>query len=151
TGVALTPIFEKNISSLLSTTRVSPYDPLPLALVLVAVALAVALCTLVPALRAARIGTIEATTTGFAPASRGGSRLAGIASRLRFPVVVVLGLKDAFVRPLRAWVTIAALVLTVVTLTFSLGMEATLGDILHHPERWGSPYDLLIRRNGASP
>ncbi|HEU0115502.1 MAG TPA: FtsX-like permease family protein [Thermomicrobiales bacterium] len=150
-GVALTPIFQANIASLLSTTRISPYDPLPLALILLAVELAVALCTLVPALRGARIGTIEATTTGFAPMPRGGSRLAGIASRLRLPVVVVLGLKDAFVRPLRAWVTIAALVLTVVTLTFSLGMEATIRDIIHHPDRWGSPYDLLLHPNGASP
>jgi putative ABC transport system permease protein len=150
-GVALTPMFEENLSELFATTRVSPYEPVPLLLVLVAVVLAVAFCTLVPALRGARIGTVEAIVSGGGRVRGGGSRLAAFASRFRLPVVVVVGLKDAFARPLRAWVTVAALVLTIVTLTFSIGMESTLRDIVAHPERWGTPYDLLIAPNGTTP
>ena len=100
--------------------------------------------------RGGRIGTVQAITVGFAQAQNRPSPAARLATRLRLPVVVVLGLKDVFARPLRAGVTVAALALTVITLTFSIGMEATIDDMINHPERWGSPFDLVVDPRGAA-
>lgn len=148
-GAVLAPLFEDDLSSLLATTPVSPYAALPLLGVVGMVEGTVALATLLPALRGARIPTVQAVTAGVASGRPTSSRLARTAARLGLPVTVVLGLKDVFARPLRAWVTVAALALTVVTLTFSLGMEATVRDLLHRPERWGMPFDLLVRPTGV--
>jgi putative ABC transport system permease protein len=60
------------------------------------------------------------------------------------PVAARLGLKDAFARPVRAWVTVASLALTVVTLVVSVGLERTLEDVLAHPEHWGMPFNLSV-------
>jgi len=149
-GVLLAPTFQDDVTALLVTTPISPYAPLPLLLALGIVEGVVLLATLGPALRAARIPAVQAITAGFARVQRSGSRLARLATRARLPIPAVLGLKDAFARPLRAWVTVAALVLTVVTLTFSLGLEATVSDLLRRPERWGMPFNLLVEHGGLT-
>jgi putative ABC transport system permease protein len=143
-GAQIAPAFENELASLLTTTPVSPYAPGPLLGVLLAIEGAVALATIVPAVRGARVSTVQAITVGFARTHRRESRLARLSARLRLPVAARLGLKDAFVRPVRAWVTIASLALTVVTLVVSLGLERTLEDVLAHPEHWGSPFNLSV-------
>ena len=148
-GALLAPLFEDDLSALLQTTPVASVAPLPLLRVLLAVEGAVALATIVPAVRAAKVSTVQAITVGFTRVYRDGSRLARAAARLGLPLPAVIGLKDVFARPLRAWVTVAALALTVVTMTFSLGLDATMRSILDHPERWGMPYDLVVTASGV--
>jgi putative ABC transport system permease protein len=143
-GAQAAPLFENELASLLTTTPVSPYEPGPLLAVLAVIAGAVALATIVPAVRGARVSTVRAITVGFARTQRRESRLAHLSSRLRLPIAVRLGLKDAFARPVRTWVTVASLALTVVTLVVSIGLERTMQDVLDHPEHWGSPFNLAV-------
>lgn len=143
-GALVAPTFEDEFTALLATTAVSPFDPLPLLLTFGILGAVVTGATLLPALRAARVPTVQAITVGFAPVHRASSRLARVAARIHLPTAAVLGLKDAFARPLRAWLTVAALALTVATLTFSLGLDATLNDLLRRPERWGMPFNLQV-------
>jgi len=147
-GGLLAPLAQDDLPELLSTIRVSPWTPLPLLLVVATVTLVIVIATAAPAVRAARIPPVQAITVGFVRVHRAGSRLAWTLTRLRLPIPIVVGVKDAFARPLRAAATVAALAMTVVTLTFSLGMDATLQDLLERPERWGAPFDLAIRANG---
>lgn len=143
-GAQAAPLFENELASLLTTTPVSPYEPGPLLVVLSVIAGAVALATIVPAVRGARVSTVRAITVGFTRTPGRESRLAHISSRLRLPIAARLGLKDAFARPVRTWVTVASLALTVVTLVVSIGLERTLQDVLDHPEHWGSPFSLAV-------
>ena len=143
-GTALTPLFRRDIADVLATVPVATYDPLRLLVVAAAVEGAVALFALLPAWRGGRISTVRAINIGFARIQTRPSLMARVAARLRLPAPVVLGVKDVFARPLRAGLTVAALALTVVTVTFTMGMEATVEDVIAHPERWGDPYDLVV-------
>ncbi len=143
-GAQIAPAFQNELATLLTTTPVSPYAPGALLGVLLAIEGAVALATIVPALRGARVSTVQAITVGFARTHRRGSRLARLSAWLRLPVAATLGLKDAFARPVRTWVTVASLALTVMTLVVSIGLERTLEDVLDHPEHWGMPYNLTV-------
>jgi putative ABC transport system permease protein len=143
-GAQIAPVFQNELESLLTTTPVSPYAPGPMLAVLLAIEGAVALATIVPAVRGARVSTVQAITVGFGRTHRRESRLARVSARLRLPLAARLGLKDAFARPVRAWVTVASLALTVVTLVVSLGLERTLEDVLDHPEHWGNPFNLAV-------
>jgi putative ABC transport system permease protein len=149
-GALMAPLFENNLSALLTTTPVSSFAPLPLLFILLLVEGAVTLATLVPAIRAARVSVVQAITVGFVRTDRRRSLLARAGAKLKLQPPVVLGLKDAFARPIRSWMTVAALVLTVVTLTFSLGLEATMADLLHHPAKWGAPYDITVTPDGQT-
>jgi putative ABC transport system permease protein len=149
-GTALTPIFRQDIADILATIPVATVDPLRYLSVFVLVELAVAGFTLVPAWRGGRIPPVQAIAMGFARVQSRPSLPARLASWLHLPVAVVLGLKDVFARPVRAGLTVAALALTVVTVTFTLGMQATISDIVAHPERWGEPYDLVAGAEGLS-
>ena len=149
-GMLLAPLFEEDFSILLTTTPVSRYEPGPILLVVLIVALTVVLATAIPALAGARVPAVQAISRGYLKVQREGSHLARVAARLRLPATVQLGLKDAFARPVRAWATVATLALTVITLTFSLGIDATLDDLIEHPENWGAPYDLELERTSLS-
>jgi putative ABC transport system permease protein len=59
----------------------------------------------------------------------------------------VLGVKDAFARPVRAWFTISSLVLTIVLATMVLAAVGTIRAYIADPGRVGQlPNDLLLRR-----
>ena len=89
----------------------------------VAVVLAiVAAATLVPALRAGRVPASRAIARGAGPVSVGSSRLARAALRLGLAPVAV-GLKDAGARPLRTWLTVATLAVTVIAIVATLALD----------------------------
>ena len=83
----------------------------------------VALVSLVPTWLAARRSTTTALA-GARPRVRP-SRLGAAATRLRLPVPVALGVKDAFARRGRALLTASSLVLSVVVVVAALSMEAS--------------------------
>jgi putative ABC transport system permease protein len=144
----LAPGFLDETAEVFNTTPTSAFDPGVALLVLAGVGAAVSLCTVIPAWQAGRIPIVQAITTGFARVQRRPAALGRLATALRLPAPLVLGIKDTFARPVRAWLTVAALSLTVVTATFSLGMEVTLRDLRKDPGVFSDPFPVdVIRGN----
>ena len=104
----------------------------------------VGVATLLPAWRAGRIPAVQAITAGPSHLSYrvSGPALAGRA--LRLPLWMVAGLKDAFDRPARSWITVAALMLSVVTVTFVATTEWTLRQLIERPELTGEPFEVAV-------
>ena len=149
-GTVIAPLFLRPTAELLNAPAMPVYDPALYLAVLVGVEVIVALFTIWPAWRGGRIGTVQAITVGFARVRSKSSRLARLAAWLHLPPVVVVGVKDAFARPLRALLTIAGLALTVLTVTFSLGMETSIQVFSRDPALRGIPYDMAISRGYLS-
>ncbi|WP_433057034.1 ABC transporter permease [Dactylosporangium sp. CS-033363] len=90
------------------------------------VPLLVALTALVPALRAHRLSAAEAISAGSAPRAGRGLRVQRALSGTRLPRAVSLGLGLPFARPGRTGLTLAALLLGVVTVTFAGGLTTSV-------------------------
>lgn len=148
-GLALAPLLLTRSAAALHTTALPSRDPLLALGTLLGVLALIALFTLLPAWRGGRLGTVRAITGGIGHPSARPSRVARLAARLRLPVVVLLGAKDAFARPLRAWLTVAALVLTVVCAVVALGGEASIRALLARPST-GSHVDLEVHPGNLS-
>jgi putative ABC transport system permease protein len=102
------------------TVAIGPGGGLVVALAVLAI---VALVALVPTWLAAR----RSTKTALAGPRRRvrPSRLASVAARLRVPVPLALGVRDAFARRGRATLTASSLILSVVVVVAALSMEAS--------------------------
>jgi putative ABC transport system permease protein len=153
-GIALAaliaPLFLQSTADMLNTST-PPGFYLDLALLtLLGVLVLVTLFTWLPAWRGGRAPTVQALTRGFEPARAGTSRIARLAERLRMPTVIVTGVKDAFARPLRAGLTIVALTMTVLTLTFALSAEAMTARLVNNPALEGDAFDMRIERVNLS-
>jgi putative ABC transport system permease protein len=93
---------------------------------LIMLGLAVA-AALLPALRAGRLSAVQAIATGRAPRAAhgyGAHRLLGRARRLPRPLTI--GLAGPFARPARTFVTLVAIFLGVITVTFAAGLGTSL-------------------------
>lgn len=145
-GTAIAPLFLRPTAELLNAPAMPAYDPALYLAILAGVEAVVALFTIWPARQGGRIGTVQAITVGFAHVRSKASRLARLAARLRLPPVMVIGIKDAFARPLRALLTIGGLALTVLTVTFTLGMETSIQVFSRDPALRGIPYDMSVTR-----
>ncbi|CAM5494950.1 hypothetical protein GCM10010329_73790 [Streptomyces spiroverticillatus] len=88
--------------------------------------LLVVVTALVPALRAHRLPAARAITAGSAPATGRGLWVQRVLGGSRLPRAVSLGLGHPFARPGRTGLTVAAIVLGVVTVTVTTGLSATL-------------------------
>jgi putative ABC transport system permease protein len=86
----------------------------------------VLLAALVPALRAYRLSAAEAISAGSAPRPGRALRVQRALGGTRLPRAVSLGLGLPFARPGRTALTMAAVVLGVVTVTFATGMSDTV-------------------------
>lgn len=154
TGLALAtliaPIYLEQLADTFNTTAGNSFDPLLSVITVGAILVAVTIFTLLPALRAGRVPVVQAITTGFTPVGTRPSQLASLARQLRLPTPVIVGVKDAFARPWRATLTVAALSLTIMTLTFTLGMEAMIGKMLDNRGLIEEPWDIEIVREDAS-
>ncbi|MEV6926469.1 ABC transporter permease [Dactylosporangium sp. NPDC051485] len=85
----------------------------------------VVLTALVPALRAHRLSAAEAISAGSAPKPGRGLRVQRALAGSRLPRPVSLGLGLPFARPGRTGLTMAALLLGVVTVTFASGLTTS--------------------------
>jgi putative ABC transport system permease protein len=147
-GLLVAPFFLKRSADILGVPASAPLQPVILAITVAVVTLIVALFTIVPAWRAGRVGAIQALTSGNDARMAQVSRLAQIATWLRLPRVVAVGVKDLSRRPARTAMTVAALVLAVITATFSLGIEATFDKTMSDPTVIGGPpYDIGADRD----
>ncbi|MGH2557787.1 MAG: ABC transporter permease [Thermomicrobiales bacterium] len=110
------------------------------------VLLLVALATIVPAWLAGRVGAADALTPRRRRTHRS-SWLGSLALRLRLPAAVVVGLKDVFARPLRAWLAVVALTFTLTTACIALGMEFTLDSYFDGSIWADNPHELVVQRD----
>ncbi|MGZ4723118.1 MAG: ABC transporter permease, partial [Ilumatobacteraceae bacterium] len=91
-----------------------------------------------------------AIARGAVPLSSRPSRLARLARRLGFGTPVAIGLKDSTARPLRAWLAVLTLAVTVVAITATFGLQKTVTDIVNDHALVGDPYDMAIDPSRAS-
>ncbi|MFJ7265300.1 FtsX-like permease family protein [Streptomyces sp. NPDC099050] len=86
----------------------------------------VLLTALIPALRAHRLPAARAISAGGAPRTGRGLRVQRVLASSRLPRSVSLGLGHPFARPGRAFMTMAAIVLGVATVTLATGLTSTM-------------------------
>jgi putative ABC transport system permease protein len=86
----------------------------------------VVLTALVPALRAGRLSAVQAIAMGQAPRQGRGYAAHRIASRLRLPRPVTMGLAAPFARPARTLGTLAAIMFGVTAVVYAVGLDASL-------------------------
>jgi putative ABC transport system permease protein len=147
-GLMVAPFFLERTAALLGVPASAAIKPGLLALTLIVVCMLVGLFTLLPAWRAGRVAAIAALSAGNDSGSSRPSRLAGLAAAIGLPRVAAVGLKDLSRRPVRTAMTIAALILAVVTTTFTLGIEATFAETMKDlTVIGGPPYDIASDRD----
>jgi putative ABC transport system permease protein len=149
-GIALSPLLLEPTANLLGTTTPSGLRAVTIGVGVLGVAAVVCLFTALPAWRAGRLGVLEAIALGRTSINAKPSRLARAATALRLPPSVVLGVKDAFASRSRAAMTIASLALTMATVIFALGAEATYRRVIHDSSLRAKPYELLVSTNDVS-
>ena len=115
-----------------------------LALSLLIALLVVAAATALPAWRAGAIPVQAALALGRGATSARASRVARIARRLRLPVVVGVGAKDAFAQRGRTLLTVASLGLAAALVATAMGFEATMDRLGNDPALRAQPYDLRL-------
>jgi putative ABC transport system permease protein len=150
-GHALAPKLLRDTGQALGAPVPGPPGPAQtlgtLALVLGLVALATAL----PAWRAGRTAPVDALALGRSTAAARASRFAVVARRLRLPLVVALGARDAFARPGRAVLTIASLVLAAVLIVCAMGFEATMNRLASDEALRAQPWDIAVDSTAVAP
>jgi putative ABC transport system permease protein len=149
-GIALSPLMLEPTANLLGTATPSGLRFVTVALGIFGVAGVVCLFTALPAWRAGRLGVLEAIALGRTSVSTKPSRVARAATALHLPPAVVLGVKDAFASRSRAIMTAASLALTMATVIFALGTEATYRRVIQDSSLRAKPYELLVSSNGLS-
>lgn len=111
----------------------------------------IAAATALPAWRAGRLAVTTALALGRGGAtSARASRVARLARRLRLPVVVGLGAKDAFAQRGRTIMTIASLGLAVTLVASAMGFEATMDRLGRDPALRAQPYELTASSSTLS-
>jgi putative ABC transport system permease protein len=83
-----------------------------------------------PALRAGRMSAVRAIATGVAPRSPQAWRPSRRLQRLRLPRPLSLGAGDAFARPLRAGLTVLAVLIGVTTMVVASGLRESLVQVV---------------------
>ncbi len=147
-GLLLAPSLELDVAEVLGGGRA----PVTIGTVFIAVAAVLAIvcaATVLPAWRAGRIPASRAITQGASPVSARPSRLAGLAVRLGLRPPTVVGLKDVAARPLRAWLSIATLAVTVIAIVATLAMDRTVDEIVDRPALAGDPFDVVVDAGDA--
>ena len=147
-GGLLAPTLQLRMAQVLERGHTSfPPDIVVLATIVVLVI--ITLATVVPAWRSGRVPASSAIARGAAPVSTKPSHLAGAAARLRLGTPVSVGLKDNGARPVRAWLTVLTLAVTVIAIVATLGLDRTVAAVSRNPAEIGDPFDLAVDPGGA--
>ncbi len=110
--------------------------------------LVVAVAATLPALRAGLLKPIAAIAKASAPRGTGGRQLRRVAARLRLPRAVVLGVGEAFARPLRAALTVVTVLLGVATVVVAIGLPRSFL-LINNSETGAGSYQIVINRTSA--
>jgi putative ABC transport system permease protein len=89
------------------------------------------LAAVAPAARAGRLSAVQAIATGRAPTAGRGYLAHRLLGWLRLPRPVTIGLAAPFARPARTAVTLTAILLGAVTVTFATGLAASLNRVAY--------------------
>lgn len=108
----------------------------------------VALAALLPALRAGLLKPVVVIANATAPRGGTGRWLRALGSRLRLPRPVVLGIGEAFSRPLRAALTLLAIFIGVATVLVAIGLPRSFLQI-NNSETFAGHADVLVWRSPA--
>jgi putative ABC transport system permease protein len=104
----------------------------------------VALATAGAVWRGVGAATVSALSAGLSTGGRTPSGLAKLASRMRLPLVISLGLRNVFSQPWRGPLTVIALVLTIATATVALSADSVLRAFVERPGLVGEPASNLL-------
>ncbi|TMD16860.1 MAG: FtsX-like permease family protein [Chloroflexi bacterium] len=110
--------------------------------------LVVAVAATVPALRAGLLKPVAAIAKASAPRGAGGRLLRQAAARARLPRPVVLGIGDAFARPLRAILTLVTVLLGVATVVVAVGLPRSF-ELINNSETGAGNYQVVVTRTSA--
>src|ERR1700674_2769994 len=112
--------------------------------------LVVSIAATLPALRAGLLNPITAITNAAAPRGASGRRLRRLGTRLRLPRPIILGIGDAFARPLRAVLTLVTVLLGVATVVVAIGLPRSFL-LINNSETGAGNYQVVINRSNALP
>jgi putative ABC transport system permease protein len=90
----------------------------------------VAIAALLPAARAGRLSAVQAIAAGRAPRPGHGYAAHRVLGRVRLPRPVTIGLAAPFARPARTAVTLVAVLLGAVAVTFAVGLSSSLSRVV---------------------
>ncbi len=147
-GLVVAPSLVNTLAENLNTTLPNIYAAPPIILVILLVLVTVGIATLLPAWQGGRINTVQAITIGYRQNHRRASWLAKLASSLRLPTAITMGLKDTFSRPLRAILAISSLFLTVLVAMTAVGAQTTADFLANNRVYFnGTSADMKVSRN----
>ncbi len=90
----------------------------------------VGIAALLPVVRAGRFSAVQAIAAGRAPGTGRGYSAHRLLGRLALPRPVTIGLAAPFARPARTSVTLAAILLGAIAVTFAVGLSASLNRVV---------------------
>jgi len=149
-GLELAPVPMQAVTASLNTTFNPPFSFSLLLLVFCIVPGATMLAALSAATRGARANIIKSIAIGAEAPARKMFWGARLAEHLGAPVVLVLGLNDIFVRPLRSFLTGINLMLGVIGIVFGLTLTDTIQAFRENPALLGIVYDAIVTRQQVS-
>jgi putative ABC transport system permease protein len=154
-GIALSiPLVDRAAASLALPSE-PPFAPAMALATLLLVTAVVLLAAVLPGLRAGRLSAVGAISLGSAPSGGRRSLVGSWLRRLPLPQPLALGSGDAFARPLRAALTVLAVLVGVTTLVFTSGLRTSLQDLidLNGPGNslWNPNTDVTVQRSIADP
>ena len=141
-GGALAPVTQVDLGEILGSGGAS-FSIANLFVALAVVETLVVIATVVPAWRAGRVSTTAALAAVPAPGARG-KALRRLTTRLGIGPVGTAGVRDAFGRPARSVLTALALLLAVVAVLASVGVERTIDRTFGDPTIVGDPEELRV-------
>jgi putative ABC transport system permease protein len=112
--------------------------------------LVVSVAAILPALRAGLLKPITAIANASAPSGASGRLLRRYASALRLPRPVILGIGDAFARPLRAALTLVTVLIGVATVVVAVGLPRSFL-LINNSETGAGSYQVVVSRSGSYP
>lgn len=122
------------------------FDPTVAIAVGAALALIVFLASLLPTLRAAHADSVRAMVLGTAPGSTRRSWISAALKQFGAPRPLSLGAGDAFARPVRATMTLAALTIGIATATFGIGFQSAFSSLVSDRAAIGFAQDVTVNR-----
>jgi len=149
-GLALAPLPLQTVTASLGTSFRPPFNPLLMVMVFLIIPGATMLAAGIAARRGAKANIIKAIAVGAEAPVRKAFWGARLVEWLGAPMSLVLGLNDAFVRPLRALLTGLNLTLGVMGIVFGLSLSNTLQTYRENPALLGVVYDATVTRQEST-
>jgi putative ABC transport system permease protein len=143
-GALVSPLVLDDAARSLAAQPPGPPGPGLMLIAVAGVVLVVALATALPAWHAGRLAATDVLALGRGATSGRASRIAGLMRRLRLPVVVGLGAKDAFSQRARSVMTVGSLALAVTLVATAMGFEATIDRLERDPAMRAQPFDMRV-------